>query len=246
MSISSWVDDLPIENWAAAVARLGRRVRRRIARRPLRSAGGAVALVGVAMIASNALWEQTSRHPAPLWTAEATEGALVASHTPSGQATGDDAISVRNAADSGPDGLVERIQTSLAARGYYDGEVDGYLTTETVEAIELFEADAGLAVTGEPSLTLLTAVSEPIETVAVVDPEPEQVDVTPAAPTPRRVTNVAEIQAALNSHGYGPLTVDGVMGPRTQEALAHFAASRGIPDNGVTPGVLRALAEPGG
>ena len=246
MSISSWVEDLPIENWAAAVARSGRRIRRRIARRPLRSAGGAVALVGVAMIASNALWEQTSRHPAPLWTADASEGALVASHTPSGDATAADTLAVSDASDSGPDGLVERIQTGLAARGYYEAEINGYLTTETVDAIEAFELDAGLDVTGEPSLTLLTAVSEPIETGTTVDPEPERLTAAPPATTPQRVTNVAEIQAALNSHGYGPLTVDGVMGPRTQEALAHFAASRGIPDNGVTPGVLRALAEPGG
>ncbi|MEO1102141.1 MAG: peptidoglycan-binding domain-containing protein [Pseudomonadota bacterium] len=157
-------------------------------------------------------------------------------------------------AESEPDSLVRQVQLGLSEAGYFDGAIDGVLGDETAAAIRAFEAERELPVTGEPNLGLLAAVSD-----AMPAPEPalapaalEEVIVAAVAePTateqavagPAAVSTVAEIQAALNTAGYGPLEVDGVMGPRTRGALDQFALSRGLEGQGMTPAVLRALGE---
>jgi peptidoglycan hydrolase-like protein with peptidoglycan-binding domain len=51
--------------------------------------------------------------------------------------------------------LVSQVQAHLADRGYYAGLVDGKAGPRTREAIELFQADAGLPVTGTVDRALL-------------------------------------------------------------------------------------------
>ncbi len=246
MSISVWLEELPVENWAATVARNVRRVRRRIARKPVRTLGSGVAVIGVLVIGANALWDQEGRHPAPLWS-HGNEGAdatrLIGSHAP-----------VRVAQDDGgmePDAMVEQVQAGLSDLGLYDGPVDGMLDERTASAISQFEASRGLSVTGKPTVGVLAALGDGSEMDAnsgedqiaaltggsetIPITEPDMVEVAP-------VTTAADIQAALNRVGYGPLTVDGVMGPNTQSALARFAESQGMAGKGMTPAVLTALA----
>jgi hypothetical protein len=51
---------------------------------------------------------------------------------------------------AGPDlGLIGRIQRDLKTLGYYEGPVDGELTTMTVVGISQYEAENGMEVTGE-------------------------------------------------------------------------------------------------
>lgn len=243
MSISAWIDRLPIEDWAATAARIARRTRRKVARRPIRSAALVLGTVTVATIASNALWDQSERHPAPLWTDVAVaesgdEAPLVASHAPARDA------------DAANDPLVLKVQNALGEKGFFDGEPDGRLGEDTTEAIRKFEAFAGIPVTGAPSVALLAAIAtdtQAPEPTALADVRP--VDATPA-PEPRtvsavreQVVSVEDIQGALNTHGYGPLSVDGVMGPMTRAALDRFAADKGMAGQGMTPQVLQALAE---
>ncbi len=212
-------------------------------RKPARSLGALAAVVVIAAIASNALWEQESSHPAPIWgAAEAGDGPrLVAAHSPpSGQA---------DTALGAPDPMVKRVQSALIEVGYFAGEADGVLSDETREAIELFELDRGLPATGEPSVALLAAftdsnvmtdeadITEEVTVASVSQPA-----AAPRGPAPA-INTVAEIQAALNRAGLGPLTVDGVMGPRTRTALDTFALANGLAAEGVTPAVLRALAQ---
>ncbi|GAB5376298.1 MAG: hypothetical protein AcusKO_27600 [Acuticoccus sp.] len=240
MSLSSRIDALPVEEWAATAARTVRRLRRRVMRKPARSMGALFGVVAIAAIASNALWEQTGEHPAPLWAkadepAAATER-LVAAHSPATPA-------------ARPDALVAEIQTLLGDAGYYAGPADGILTDTTREAIALFETDNGLDETGEPSVALLSAFGaedEGGEVVAAVEvasviatPEPAR---TPVPPLPA-LGSIAEIQAALNRAGHGPLSEDGVMGPRTRAALDAFAQNQGLAATGMTPALLRALSE---
>ncbi|MEM8663489.1 MAG: peptidoglycan-binding domain-containing protein [Pseudomonadota bacterium] len=231
---------MPIEAWAETTARFVRRTRRSVARRPLRAAIASSASVAVVMIGVNALWDQQSQHPAPLWGGDGAP--IVATHAPSGGASSDGAR-VIDASAPEPDSLVQRVQESLSEAGYFDGAADGVLGDDTAIAIKSFEMERGLPVTGEPSLALLAAVSEPapgLEETVVAAIAVEE----PAAPAaPRTVSTVPQIQAALNATGYGPLEVDGVMGPRTRDALAQFARSRGLADEGMTPAVLRALGE---
>lgn len=54
--------------------------------------------------------------------------------------------------------VVRAVQMELALRGYYAGEVDGVAGPQTVDAIESFEADAGLTVSGEVSRELVLAL----------------------------------------------------------------------------------------
>lgn len=247
MSISVWLEELPVENWAAMAARNVRRVRRRIARKPVRTIGSGVAVVGVLLIGANALWDQDGRHPAPLWSNGDDAGTgtpLLGAHAPVRIAVTDEA---------GFDSMVEQLQAGLADMGLYDGAVDGMLDERTASAISQFEASRGLSVTGRPSVGVLAALGEGddmdggaedqigalasgSEIISITEPGTERI-----AP----LTTATDIQAALNRVGYGPLTVDGVMGPNTQSALARFAESQGMAGAGMTPAVLTALAASG-
>lgn len=52
---------------------------------------------------------------------------------------------------STPDGLVARIQAGLRAYGYDDLVVDGQMGQQTATAIQRFQLDYGMKITGEPS-----------------------------------------------------------------------------------------------
>lgn len=62
---------------------------------------------------------------------------------------------IRNTRPQTESSLVSQIQAHLADRGYYAGLVDGKAGPRTREAIEMFQADAGLPVTGEVNRALL-------------------------------------------------------------------------------------------
>ena len=246
MSISVWLEELPVENWAAAAARNVRRVRRRIARKPVRTLGSGVAVIGVLLIGANALWDQEGRHPAPMWSTAGDDSAnkpLLGAHAP--------VRIVADAADSTPDPVVEQLQAGLADIGIYDGPVDGMLDDRTASAISQFEAERGLPVTGKPGVGVLAAlgeaedldVADPVDPIAALSSGEDIIPLTASASSQvASVTSAADIQAALNRVGYGPLTEDGVMGPNTQAALARFAESQGMAGKGMTPAVLTALA----
>ncbi|MEM7502193.1 MAG: peptidoglycan-binding domain-containing protein [Pseudomonadota bacterium] len=57
------------------------------------------------------------------------------------------------------DGLLKQIQVDLTTLGYEPGNIDGVLDTMTQVAISQFEAEAGLAVTGEPSQEVAKALA---------------------------------------------------------------------------------------
>lgn len=241
MSLSSRIDELPVEEWAAVVARAVRRVRRRVMRKPARSLGALCGVVVIAAIASNALWEQKGEHPAPMWTKSEPEGGarLVAAHSPANEA-------VLEPAASEPDELVAEIQSQLGAAGYFAGPADGILDDATREAIALFETDNGLQETGEPSVALLSVFSGEVVEESETDTQTVVASVsTTRAPVPPlpALGSIAEVQGALNRAGYGPLTEDGVMGPRTRAALDAFARSQGMAPTGMTPALLRSLGE---
>jgi len=250
VSVSSFIDDLPIETWAAAVGRTARRFRRRVVRQPARALGGAGAIIAFALVGSNALFRQEAPHPAPLWGERgAEEPPLVGAHQPvrdAGDAARGEAA--RAQVRTEPDPLVAQVQNALLKHGYYRGSPDGWLDEATTEAIRAFEAERGLVVTGEPGLALLGAPvtdDAPRGRAAAADAgaraEGIASDSGTLAPVP--AIDVSQIQSRLNEAGFGPLAVDGVMGPRTLDALDRFARARGIDGRGLTPAVLRALAE---
>ncbi len=64
------------------------------------------------------------------------------------------------AAKAGPSGaeLISRIQALLAERGFEPGPADGVMGRRTAGAIEAFQMEAGLPITGKPDLTVLSAL----------------------------------------------------------------------------------------
>ncbi|MEM8854221.1 MAG: peptidoglycan-binding domain-containing protein [Pseudomonadota bacterium] len=241
MRLTKWIDELPIEEWAAGLGRLTRRARRRVARRRSAALGGALAVVLAVAVGSNALWQQDADHPAPLLAGHGDRDTPVRSvslDTPV-----PDASPQRTSTLSSP--MVERVQNALGSTGHYQGPVTGVLTEETVVAIRIFQAENGLEVTGEPGLALLAALP-PEGAVRTVGAAARPSPATPATAQPATVNlDVAEIQRLLNARGFGPLEVDGKMGPMTRSAIGRFSVARGLSGSGITPEFMRALAEGG-
>lgn len=65
--------------------------------------------------------------------------------------------------------LVSEAQRALAERGYYDGEIDGRLGSETREAVRRFQGDAGLPVTGVINKYLIGELSNADPTLRAND-----------------------------------------------------------------------------
>nr|WP_255720552.1 peptidoglycan-binding protein [Acuticoccus kalidii] len=230
------IDRLPIEDWAAVVSQTGRRIRRRVMRRKGATAASVAGIAIVAVVASNALWQQDERHPAPLWGAGESAQSFAAHN-------GADNDPIReitlDAGQTDADiSLIEDVQAGLAEAGYYSGEVTGILDEPTAEAIRQFERDRGLPETGQPNVAIVAAVS-------VDAPRPVVAEPAPVTRRPAAQMDIFEVQALLNERGFGPVSVDGKMGPQTRSALERFSAARGLRSQGMTPEVLRALAGEG-
>ncbi|MFO1055912.1 MAG: peptidoglycan-binding protein [Dongiaceae bacterium] len=118
-------------------------------------------------------------------------------------------------ASSFPPGLVSDTQAELRQRGYAIAAVTGQLDDATAAAIRQYQADARLAVTGEPSDALLARLRE----------------ATDRSGADYR-TQVKAIQAALNARGYDAGPEDGALGPRTRDAIRTWQADAGLPVTG--------------
>ena len=227
------IDLTPLADVAFAIASPLRRVRRRIARRK----GGALVAAGFvatgALIVGNAMWEQEGKHPAPLW-GQSPQTAFAAHNGHGSEAAakgGMRAVRPVEAEDAGS-GMVQAVQEQLLSLGLYGGPIDGVMTPETADAIEIYEREAGLPVSGEPSVGLLAALSAGADTAG------------PAPVAEAGAMSVRDMQRHLNARGYGPLAEDGQMGPRTQGALDAFAADQGLA-GAPADAVQRALASDG-
>jgi len=84
------------------------------------------------------------------------------------------------------------VQMTMAAAGYYEGGIDGIIGPKSTQAIDRIESDFKASYTFDPSGSYEN----------------------------RRL--VAAMQACLQKLGYEPGTIDGWMGPNTEEALNAF------------------------
>ena len=117
---------------------------------------------------------------------------------------------------------VEDIQGELIARGYNAGTIDGVMGGRTAGAIRAYQRDVGLPVDGVASKELLEyilfnkggATSGP-EPVPSLDP-----------------VFVRSVQIELVERGYYHGEIDGIMGPRTREAVDRFQRDAGLVVNG--------------
>jgi peptidoglycan hydrolase-like protein with peptidoglycan-binding domain len=200
------------------------------------AAGGTVVMgLTACLIVANAVGLQPGRHPAPYYsTREWPDSGPV--RGPEGR-RGD--VPVQEIST-----LVLDLQISLRKLGLYEGPLDGVNGPATERAIRAFERSAGRVETGEANEALLALVllqgNDPAALGAPPVPKqkPGFSGTVPAAGGDEAATGVdadpklKKIQYALSELGYGPLTVDGLMGGNTSEALRRFELDRGLPMTG--------------
>ncbi len=168
----------------------------------------------------------------------------------------DDVAALIAGAEAEKPALVAAIQKELAGRGLYGGAADGKMGPMTQGAIEAFERKAGMPVSGQATDALLAKLRATRKTVAAVAPDARpyekvkaekgeldavaaairQADVDPQyipkADIPASSELVMNIQRGLVNLAYADVTVDGVAGDQTREAIRHFEKHYRLPSTG--------------
>lgn len=156
---------------------------------------------------------------------------------------------------------VRRIQERLKKLGYYTGTVDGDFGAGTEAAVRAFQAANGLTVDGKAgdntmqrlfSDSARPAYSTPTPPAGGArTPIPYYVNVTPnpmggyvTLREGNSGTLVMNLQQALKDQGYFRLTVDGLYGAGTTDAVLEFQRRKGLSQDGVAgPATQRILFE---
>jgi len=132
--------------------------------------------------------------------------------------------------------VVEEIQVVLSTLGYETGNTDGRMGQRTREAIKEFQESMGLKSTGYINELTLTQ----IEDIRRADEERElKKGYTVDVRSPREAVSskgftptAKDIQIALKNAGFDPGTIDGNIGPRTQQAIKEFQKTKGLTPDG--------------
>ncbi len=223
-------------------------VLRMIIEKPGSAAGLAVFGLGFALVAGNALYSQQGTHPDPIWSTAKEQGNLsqasdqqVVSANQPGTITRrvlTQPISLKNVpvpkvnparsnSVSSQTSLVRDIQSVLADIGFYSGKVDGIYGNDTRNAIMVFQERAEILPDGEASYELLRNLKSVkavtgLKYAAPKQPQPQRVK--PSAPSSVYDSQtVTRIQMGLRENfGDETITVDGVMGSQTRNAIKRF------------------------
>jgi len=198
-------------------------VLRMIIEKPGSAAGLAVFGLGFALVAGNALYSQQGTHPDPIWSTAKEQGNLsqasdqqVVSANQPGTITRrvlTQPISLKNVpvpkvnparsnSVSSQTSLVRDIQSVLADIGFYSGKVDGIYGNDTRNAIMVFQERAEILPDGEASYELLRNLKSVKAVTGLKYAAPKQ-------PQPQ-------------NFGDETITVDGVMGSQTRNAIKRF------------------------
>lgn len=125
-------------------------------------------------------------------------------------------------------------QAQLSKDGYGHVPIDGIFGPVTDTATRDWQRQRGLQVDGAVGPKTIAAIgtssqpSTPVPSVSVVDPDKWR--------TMRRGTagkDVAEWQLVLNRDGFGPLVADGKFGPATEEATKQWQLAHKLTPDGV-------------
>jgi peptidoglycan hydrolase-like protein with peptidoglycan-binding domain len=138
---------------------------------------------------------------------------------------------------------VQTVQDRLRSAGTYNGTVDGVWGPDSAAALQQFQSNHQLQVTGQ--LNQATAATLGIDLAALLGIQ--QAAIPPAMPPPEnlRPSSVRVIQSRLHSLGFYTGAVDGVWGQGTQKAVQQFQQGRGLQPNGqLNPPTLAAMGLP--
>ena len=159
------------------------------------------------------------------------------------------------------DSAVEDVQRELLATGHFKGLVDGVNGQKTKIAIQLYQQEAGLPVTGEITPELINhihytrkvqaasqytgstdpapavvppAVSPSVAApVAAIDNAEVSAPVVPVSKNQSQNTKVISVQKALVAMGYAIDVADGQLNAQTRAAILQYEMDNGLAMDGV-------------
>jgi peptidoglycan hydrolase-like protein with peptidoglycan-binding domain len=137
-----------------------------------------------------------------------------------------------------PQSGVAAVQQRLKLSGLYVGPTDGIWGPESAAALEHYQRNNGLAVTGllNPATVAMLGL-DPAALVGPPAPPPPAPALAPLLPDVVRT-----IQTRLRSLGFYNGQIDGIWGPSMQSALQQFQQGRGLQATGqLTPATATAL-----
>lgn len=112
---------------------------------------------------------------------------------------------------------VKDVQNKLRNLGFLTDTADGLYGPNTKTAVEKFQADAGISVTGKVNEAVWNRLFRNLYLQG----------------TYMTGTDVRKMQARLNSLGYSVGTADGVFGPGTESAIISFQGYNGLARDGI-------------
>ena len=135
---------------------------------------------------------------------------------------------------------VEEIQITLTSLGYYTGTKDGRMGQKTREAIKDFQESIGVKPTGYIDEITLRQIEDTRRAREQKELEKIYSSVEVRRAFPEKSTSlvsgskwtVRDIQAALKNAGFDPGSIDGKLGPRTQQAIKEFQRTKGLKIDG--------------
>lgn len=132
---------------------------------------------------------------------------------------------------------VHDIQARLRALGYYGGSIDGVWGSGTRAAVERFQNNRHLAVTGQLNQATVTAMGLDPDRLLARGYEPRGPGSRPTIAQGRDAPRVGPettraVQTQLRQAGFYRGAIDGVWGRNTRTALAEFQRRRSLPATG--------------
>jgi peptidoglycan hydrolase-like protein with peptidoglycan-binding domain len=146
------------------------------------------------------------------------------------------------------DPAIEDVQRELLALGQYKGMVDGVNGQRTKIAIQQYQQDNGLPVTGEVTPELINHIQYTRKVKAAAE-FTGSIDPAPAVPTPKNdpTQDILKVQGALSKLGYDLGEPTGKLDEATHAAILQFEMENGLSmDGNIDAQLLAALTKPAG
>lgn len=190
-------------------------------RAPLANTGILAMVLLTGMAGSNALYNQTARHPAPLFApaADVVQSTVEAGPVPAQRVgalpkapkvTTETTASV-NANASVPDAPIGNaevfaLQKKLVELKLFEGTVDGYYGPKTANAIRAFELRMGMKPQGALTRPVIEAIMRASALEQVAEPQPVQMAAQPAVTQPAPAQPMPQPVAAAQPEAQKPAT----------------------------------------